>query len=159
MNKKTIVLLDIDYTIFDTKTLKDSNLTIFALYDEVLQVLKKLNETVELGIFSKGEEAFQKTKLYKTDIKHLFNEENVHIFDDKDINLNTVLNKYKEFKIFLVDDRLDVLSAAKKHNPAVFCIWVKRGPFAENEQNPQNFSPDATIENLSSLDIIISQNS
>ena len=51
MNKKTIVLLDIDYTLFDTKTFKDSGLTNYILYDEVLQVLGRLRGTVELGIF------------------------------------------------------------------------------------------------------------
>jgi len=157
MNKKTIVLLDIDYTIFDTKTFKDSGLTNFSLYNEVLQVLGKLKETVELGIFSKGNLVFQNTKLNKTGIKDLFNKEHVHVFEDKEINLNSVLEKYKDYKIFLVDDKLSILYDAKAYNPLVFSVWVKRGPFAENQEPLENFAPDATITDLSSLDKIINQ--
>jgi phosphoglycolate phosphatase-like HAD superfamily hydrolase len=157
MNKKTIVLLDIDYTLFDTKTFKDSGLTNYILYDEVLQVLGRLRGTVELGIFSKGEIEFQNAKLNKTEIKDFFNKDNVHIFEDKDININQVLEKYKDHRIFLVDDKLSILYAAKIYNPAVFSVWVKRGPFAQNQKPLAEFLPDVTLENLSSLDKIISQ--
>jgi phosphoglycolate phosphatase-like HAD superfamily hydrolase len=154
---RTVVLLDIDYTLFDTKTFKESSLTEYSLYTEVLHTLKKLKGVAELGIFSKGDSAFQNTKLRKTGIKNLFNEENIHVFEDKDVNINIVLEIYKDYKIFLVDDKLSVLYAAKSHNSAVVTIWVKRGPFAENQKPLANFSPDATIEDLSSLDKIINQ--
>jgi phosphoglycolate phosphatase-like HAD superfamily hydrolase len=157
MNKKTVVLLDIDYTLFDTKTFKDSGLTNYSLYSEVLGVLKKLKGTAILGIFSKGETEFQNTKLKQTGIKDFFNQDNVHVFEDKDVNINNVLEKYKDYRIFLVDDKLPVLYGAKTYNPAIFSIWVKRGPFAEKQEALEGFLPDATIENLSSLDKIILQ--
>jgi FMN phosphatase YigB (HAD superfamily) len=155
MKKKIVVLLDIDYTMFDTKTFKESGLQNYSLYSEVLQVLEKLRGVVQLGIFSKGDTGFQNTKLNQTGIKNFFSQDNVHIFDDKDVNLNSVLEKYKDCRIFLVDDKLSVLYQAKIYNPTVFSIWVKRGPFAENQKPLENFSPDATIKNLSSLDQII----
>jgi FMN phosphatase YigB (HAD superfamily) len=157
MKQKIVVLLDIDYTMFDTKTFKESGLKNYSLYSEVLQALEKLKGAAELGIFSKGETGFQNTKLSQTGIKDFFNQDNVHIFDDKDINLNNVLEKYKGYKIFLVDDKLTVLYQAKAFNSAVFCVWVKRGPFAQSQEPLENFSPDATIENISSLDKIIHQ--
>jgi FMN phosphatase YigB (HAD superfamily) len=159
MNKKIVVLLDIDYTLFDTKTFKESALTNFSLYDEVLPVLEKLKDVAALGIFSKGDIEFQNIKLKQTGISDFFNQEDVHIFEDKDVNLDKVIEKYKAYKIFLVDDKLSVLCQAKTHNPAIFSVWVKRGPFAERQEPIKDFYPDATIENLSSLDKIILQNS
>jgi len=156
---KTVVLFDIDYTIFDTKVFKDSGLTNYSLYTEVLPVLQKLKGIVDLGIFSKGVHEFQNTKLDKTAIGDFFVKDNVHIFEDKDINISKVLERYKDYKVFLVDDKLSVLFQAKTHNPAVFSVWVKRGPFAESQEPIANFSPDMTIENLSLLPEIIQQNS
>ena len=80
--KNKIVLLDIDYTLFDTKTFKDSNLTKYSLYDEILLVLPSLANVAELGIFSKGEDAFQNAKLQATGIENFFQQKNVHIFED-----------------------------------------------------------------------------
>ena len=57
--KNKVVLLDIDYTLFDTKTFKESSLKKYALYDEISAVLKDLANVAELGIFSKGEDTFQ----------------------------------------------------------------------------------------------------
>lgn len=155
---KIVVLLDIDYTLFDTKTFKESGLTNYSLYEEVLEMLEKLKGQVSLGIFSKGDAEFQNIKLMQTGIKDFFNQDNIHVFQDKDINIDKVLEKYKGYKIFFVDDKLSVLYAAKMQNVAVFSIWVKRGPFAENQEELKDFSPDVTVSNLSSLDEIILQN-
>jgi len=146
--KNKIVLFDIDYTLFDTKTFKDSNLTKFALYKEILPVLKSLATTAELGIFSKGEDSSQNVKLQETGIGNFFQQENVHVFEDKDENLKSVLDKYKNLKIYIVDDRLATLYSARAINSSVFTIWIKRGPFAQDETLLSNFSPDATINNL-----------
>jgi len=159
MNKKIVVLLDIDYTIFDTKTFKDSTLTIFSLYEEVFPVLKKLKNIASLGIFSKGNVEFQNIKLKQTGIIDFFDQANVHVFEDKEININIVLDKYKDYKVFLVDDKLGVLYTAKAHSTSIFTIWVRRGPFAQNQTQLENFLPDVEIENLSLLDKIILQNS
>ncbi len=148
---KPIVLFDIDYTLFDTAFFKQSKLLKHKIYADVMQVLDNLSAFALLGIFSKGESEFQKTKLEKTGIAKFFKEKNIHIFDDKDANLINILEKYKDSKIFLIDDKLSVLSSAKKHVPEVCVIWVKRGPFAENQQPIFGFVPDAEIKNLSEV--------
>jgi FMN phosphatase YigB (HAD superfamily) len=158
MKKKKMVLLDIDYTLFDTKTFKESSLKKYSLYNEVMLVLESLAKIAQLGIFSKGEIELQNVKLQKTGIKNFFNGKNIHIFEDKDLNLKDVLEKYKNFKIFLVDDKLTTLYNAKINTPSIFTVWVKRGPFAENQKPLENFSPDATINDFSSLNRIISRN-
>jgi len=157
LDKKSlsVVLFDIDYTLFDTAFFKESGLSQHKIYEEVMQVLDSLNEIAILGIFSKGEVAFQKTKLEKTGMRKFFEENNIHIFDDKDANLISVLEKYKDSKLFLVDDKLGVLCSAKKYMPQVIAIWVKRGPFAQNQKEIAGFTPDAEIKNLSEVVKII----
>ncbi len=149
--QKPIVLFDIDYTLFDTRKFKDSQLQDYNIYEEVMGILMQLSGFANLGIFSKGETEFQKTKLEKTGMMKFFKENNVHIFNDKDANLIKVLEKYKDFKLFLVDDKLGILYSAKKHMPQVFTIWVKRGPFAQVQKPIEGFSPDEQVENLSEV--------
>lgn len=151
-----IVLFDIDYTLFDTTLFKESALTKYALYDEVIPLLSKLATISELGIFSKGEEEFQKTKLQKTGIEKYFELGNIHIFEDKDSNMNKIIKQYEGNKIYLVDDKLEILFNAKKINPSIVAIWVKRGPFAQDEKLLDNFSPDITVVNLKEIISIIS---
>jgi FMN phosphatase YigB (HAD superfamily) len=154
--KNKIVLFDIDYTLFDTATFKDSSLTKFSLYKEIMPVLQALAGVAELGIFSKGEDSFQNLKLQETGIENFFRQENVHVFEDKDTNLKGVIDKYKDLKIYIVDDRLATLYNAKTISPAVSTIWIKRGPFAKDESLLYSFSPDATINNLTEVLSIVS---
>lgn len=150
-NKKPIVLFDIDYTLFDTAFFKQNGLSKHKAYEEVTQVLKNLSGFVRMGIFSKGEAQFQKTKLEKTGVAKFFKEENIHIFDDKDINLKKIIDKYKDSEIFLVDDKLEILCSAKMYLKQVFTIWVKRGEYAENQKPISGFIPDATVTNLNAI--------
>ena len=53
MNKQKFVLFDIDFTLFDTQTFKDSKLTKYTSYGEVISVLENLSKISELGIFYK----------------------------------------------------------------------------------------------------------
>ncbi len=145
---KKIVLFDIDYTLFDTDLFKESNLTTYKLYDEAKDVLEKLSSVAEVGIFSQGENTFQREKLKQTLIDSHFKEENIHIFARKDENIGSVLDKYKERDVFFVDDKLGVLKLAKDLNGDVFTIWVERGPFAANQENIIGFEPDAVVSNL-----------
>jgi FMN phosphatase YigB (HAD superfamily) len=157
--KNKIILLDIDYTLFDTKTFKDSNLTQYSLYEEILSVLPSLASVAELGIFSKGEDKFQNTKLQQTGIKNFFERENVHVFEDKDINLKNVIEQYNGSKIYLVDDKLATLYNAKINTPSVFTVWIKRGPFAEDKSLLDNFSPDSVVANLKEIIPIVTKDS
>jgi len=148
---KKIVLFDIDYTLFDTDEFKKSNLTVFKLYEEAESVLEELIQSCEVGIFSEGKDEFQREKLRQTLIHGRFQEKNIHIFLSKDDNIESVLQKHRGDDVFLVDDKLAVLSLAKNLDNNTFVIWVKRGPFAMNEENNQGFVPDATVSNLSEI--------
>ena len=119
---KPVILFDIDYTLFDTRKFKDSKLREYGIYDEIMEALTQLSSLVNLGIFSKGESEFQKTKLEKTGMIKFFKENNIHIFDDKDANLISVLEKYKTSRIFLVDDKLPLLYSAKNGLSCQFSV-------------------------------------
>lgn len=156
MNKKPIVLFDIDYTLFDTRKFKDSQLRDYNIYEEVMKALIQLSGLASLGIFSKGETEFQKTKLEKTGMMKFFKKNDIHIFEDKDASLISVLEKYKDSRIFLVDDKLGILHSAKKHMPQIITVWVKRGPYASSQDPIEDFAPSVTIDNLSNLYNIVS---
>jgi len=155
---KKIVLFDIDYTLFNTDDFKKSNLRDYYLYEETEKVLEEVSKIATLGIFSEGELEFQKTKLIKTNIQKYFNEDHTHIVEKKDLNLELVLSKFKDEKLYFIDDKLQILFNAKKVMPSIFTIWVKRGIYANAQKPIQNFKPDATIDNLSEVFGIVSKN-
>jgi len=155
---KPVVLLDIDDTLFNTALFKQSGLSEHKVYSEVMQTLDNLNNFATLGIFSKGETQFQKDKLEKTGLAKFFKEKNVHIFEDKNVNLIQAVTKYKDSKIFLVDDILEVLYSAKKNINQIFTIRVKRGRYAESQKEILGFTPDAQVENLAEVVRIVRSN-
>lgn len=152
---KPIVLFDIDDAMFNTAAFIQSDRLEYGIYEEVASVLSSLSNFATLGIFSEGEYEFQKAKLEKTGILKFFKRENIHIFQGKDLNLIQVINKYQGSRIYLVDDRLAVLSSAKKNAQQIFAIWVKRGRYAETQEKIEGFIPDSTILNLKELISII----
>lgn len=157
-NAKPIVLFDIDDILFDTATFIESGLSEYKLYEEVTRTLDSLNSFVTLGIFSKGENQFQKTKLEKTGLLKFFNKENIYIFKDKNANLTQVVNKYRDSKVFLVDDRLEILYFAKNNAKQIFTVWVKRGRYVESQKPIAGFTPDAKVENLEEVVRIVKSN-
>src|SRR3989344_7893215 len=151
MNKKPIVLFDIDYTLFDTAYFKKSYLTKHKVYEEVIDVLEKLSKIAILGIFSEGDLEFQRKKLNQTGIVDYFEKDSVHIVLNKLSEFEKILRKYEDRVTFFVDDKLSILFDAKKIFPKVVAIWVKRGVYAENQKEIPGFKPDAEVESLSEV--------
>lgn len=154
-----IVLIDIDDTMFNTALLKETDLTKFEMYEEVHDALEELSQVASLGIFSQGEVAFQMKKLQETNIHNYFIEEHMHIVEDKLETMTELLNTYTDKgKIYIIEDRLDVLQLAKNCDPNIFTIWMKRGRYAKKQRNPVRYIPDATINNLHQSVAIIKGN-
>lgn len=125
-------------------------------YNEVKAVLKKLGNSVKFGIFSKGHQVLQREKL--REIKHLFAADDINIAINKYTVLPDIIKKYNNFKIYIVDDTLNVLYEAKKISSNIYTVWVKRGIYAKNQKPIKNFVPDASIEDLRELiSIVISE--
>lgn len=149
--KKRFIFFDIDYTLFDTHEYKESQLTNLTLYEEIEQMLEEIPGEYTLGILSEGQEEFQKNKLLATKIDHHFDQQHIHIVVNKVENLPRLLDEYKNESIILVDDKLPILYNAKKILPSLFCIWIKRGPYAESQRPIPGFVPDAEIDSLKNL--------
>jgi FMN phosphatase YigB (HAD superfamily) len=148
-NSDIIILFDIDNTLFNTEKLKKSSLTIFELYDEVRDTLEELSKVAKLGILSQGELAFQQKKLKETNIEHYFSEEHKHIVEYKIEVMKDILQIYKgKANVFFIDDLLEALKLAKKIDPTVTTIWMKRGQYATTQKNHSNFTPDAIVTDL-----------
>lgn len=152
---KPVVLFDIDYTLFDTAFFKESGLSEHKIYEEVINVLENLSKIAILGIFSEGNINFQIRKLKETNIEKYFDKDNTHIVLNKLDELKEIFQRYKDRKFFFVDDKLTILSDAKKAFPDVFTIWVKRGPFAKMQKPIPDFNPDAQVEGLREIISII----
>ncbi len=153
MNK--IVLFDIDYTLFDTDHFKKSDLKEHKIYEEIIGVLEEVSKVAQIGIFSEGELLFQKNKLTKTKIMNFFKANHVYISKKKEDILESVLAKYKNNKLFLIDDKLMVLYKAKILAPSIFTIWIKRGVYAINQRPIEDFVPDYVAEDLNKVVEII----
>jgi len=128
------------------------------LYEETPDVLKLLSKQSTLGIFSKGDERFQKKKLKP--ILHFFDEKNIHIASNKYNLLPDAIKEYKDYKIIIVDDILNVLYQAKKLNKDITTVLVKRPVYHEtylaNQKPIEGFTPDFTVSNLRDIIPIVS---
>lgn len=126
--------------IFDPKNFRDN------LHKEVLNSLKKLVMIGEVGILSQGDKEFQNAKIVH--FKHLLNRDRVHIVTDKKSDMLGIFKNLENYKVYFVDDMLSMLRLAKKIDPSVVTIWMKRGRYAENQKKIPGFKPDAAITDL-----------
>ncbi len=156
---KKIVLLDIDDTIFNTAKFYSTNFKTYEMYEEVYETLKALSQIATLGIFSQGDVAFQKKKLVETNIDHLFQEKHIYIVEEKIQAIRGLIETYKDSgKLFVVEDRLEVLEKVKAHGENVFTIFMKRGRFAQNPRVVVTYQPDATVTDLHQIISLIQNN-
>jgi FMN phosphatase YigB (HAD superfamily) len=152
LDKKIVVLFDIDYTIFDTARFKETNFLEYRLFVEVAEVLRKISENAIVGIFSEGDLERQLRKIKETKIGHIFHRSHMHIVPRKDEVIEVMLKNYGEYdRLFLVDDKLTILYAAKKCKPDIFTVWVKRGYYAMKQEPIPGFQADAVIERLDEI--------
>ena len=95
-------------------------------------VVKNLADLAIIGIFSQGEENFQKSKI--AFLNALLNRDNVYIFPNKINQMKQAFNKYTGYEIFLVDDNLNVLTKAEDAYPNVYVILIDRNDrFGDNK--------------------------
>ncbi len=88
-------------------------------------VINSLSNSALIGIFSQGDENFQKKKILF--IKKVLDDENVYIFHDKLAQAKDVFSKYRDCEIFLVDDNLELLRKIKSIFPNISEVFIDRG--------------------------------
>lgn len=158
VKSKKIILFDIDNTLFNTLRFKSTNFEIFSVYDDVHETLTQLAKIADLGIFSEGDLAFQKEKLLQTNIENYFLKEHINIVPEKINAIEALVKKYNNShnQVFLIDDKLSILPVVKKHFPALFVIWIKRGEHAPTHPLIEGFTPDAEVDSLKEIIPLIS---
>lgn len=150
--KPTLILFDIDYTLFDTDLLKSTDLKVFRPFEEVPHVLTTLSDKCKMGILSEGELQFQTEKLQRTDILHFFDTEYIHIVDNKIERMPDILKKYtNDYQLIIVDDRLEILQKAKTEDISIYVLWVKRGTYALNQPSLDDFKADLEVTTLKNI--------
>ena len=85
------------------------------------EVLFSLKD-IRVGIFSKGDIGFQKMKIAK--FLDILEEDLIYVFHDKLKKLPQVLNSNRDSKLYLVDDKIDVLVAAKDIDENIKTIHI-----------------------------------
>ena len=136
--------------IIDPKTFREN------LHKDVLDSLNKLTKIGKVGILSQGDNEFQSAKIVH--FKHLLSRDHIHILSDKKSDMVRILKNLKEHDLYFVDDMLSMLQMAKKIQPSIVTIWMKRGRYAENQKAIPDFTPDAEAKNLSEVVKIIKEN-
>lgn len=136
--------------IFDPKNFRDN------LHKEVLSSLKKLTMIGEVGILSQGDKEFQNAKIIH--FKHFLSSDHIHILADKKSDMMNILKNLKDYKLYFVDDMPSMLRLAKKIDPSIVAIWIRRGRYAENQKDIPEFKPDAEVGDLSEVVGVIQRN-
>ncbi|HEX8965053.1 MAG TPA: hypothetical protein VF820_01310 [Patescibacteria group bacterium] len=121
-----------------------------SLYEDTVDVITQLakNKDIFLGIFSAGLLPVQRPKIKL--LEPFLNKEHIHIFEfKKGKALPNLLEKYKDSKLYMIDDIAEILYKAKQINDNITTILIRR------ENHPQayrqelaGFIPDKTITNL-----------
>lgn len=118
-------------------------------YPDVEFTLRTLKDMVRLGIFSQGDERLQGAKIEQSGFKDVFDKELMYIIKPKKLDFLPSLQKlHSKDKIYLIEDKLEILYEVNKKIPSIFTIWIKQGWYAENQKEIPDFKPDATITNL-----------
>lgn len=96
------------------------------LYPDVVGFLTELssNDTVLLTIHSTGDLRHQRRKIQE--ILHFFKDENIHIFRDKIAVIENTLEQYSDDNVIVIDDREEVLRAAKLVRENIQTVLVVR---------------------------------
>lgn len=110
-------------------------------------VIKSLANLAVLGVFSQGEENFQKRKI--AFLKGLLNDSDIYIFPNKFNQIKQVFGKYDGYEVFLVDDNIDLLIRVKSVYSNISTVLIDRdGRFGDNKDITK-------IKNLNELNSII----
>lgn len=138
--KSKELLQKIRELIFDQSLLREH------FHGDVISTFKELSRFGEIGIFSQGEENIQRAKLSR--VSQWISEKKIHVTPNKRQQLKKVFGQYKEYKVFFIDDILPILQEAKQISPSLTTIWIKRGRYAEVQEDIPGFKADASVLTL-----------
>lgn len=137
-NREELVSVFSDGDIIDKAVYKDA--------EEV--ILELTSKDILIGIFSAGPRALQSAKV-RSLLQH-FSEEHIYIHEvDKKQDIPLIVNTYKNYHIFVIDDLRDVLYSLKTAEPEITTILIKREDWTDRAKiTPSDFRPDREASNL-----------
>jgi len=129
---------------------EDKNFLASCVYDDIHATLETLSKNdLTLGIFSTGEKKLQMEKIDV--IGHFFNQEDIHIYPLKDIEIPRILKQYKDKKVYIIDDILRVLEEVDRQSASVTKIWITRKGASYHDGSDGKFMPTKHITSLSEV--------
>ncbi|MDP3974370.1 MAG: hypothetical protein Q8P65_00080 [bacterium] len=123
------------------------------LYPDTRLFLKKIQDTIDIYIFSKGEKLFQKAKIHP--LTNTIKLTKVFIFKNKFKKLNDTVKKFNGKKIFIIDDSPAIINKMKSIDNKIITIMIKRPKFNKNYDYSKKTLADYVVKNLISAVKII----
>ena len=122
------------------------------LYPKSLEVIKHLQNFAQVVILSDGDVVFQPRKVLRSGLWNAVDGK-VLIYIHKENELTQIERKYPAKHYVMVDDKLRILSAIKKHwGNRVTTIFVRQGHYATDPDILAEYpSADISIENIGEL--------
>ena len=122
------------------------------LFPQALEVVKHVGRWGKPVILSDGDVVFQPRKIEQSGLFDAV-EEQVLIYIHKEQELDDVERRYPADHYVLVDDKLRILTAVKKHWGArVTTVFPRQGHYARDAEALRTFPPaDLTIERIGDL--------
>jgi FMN phosphatase YigB (HAD superfamily) len=122
------------------------------LFPESLDAVEYARQFGQPVILSDGDVVFQPRKIDRSGLYEIF-EGNVLIYIHKELELDDVEAKYPATHYVMVDDKVRILAAIKKHwGERVTTVFPRQGHYAlDVAQVAQYPKPDITIERIGEL--------
>ncbi len=122
------------------------------LYPKSLEVIKHLQNFAQVVILTDGDVVFQPRKVLRSGLWNAVDGK-VLIYIHKENELAQIERKYPAKHYIMVDDKLRILSAIKKHwGNRVTTIFVRQGHYAADPNILAEYpSADISIENIGEL--------
>ena len=138
ISKKFNIEINTIQTLFWDQKLIDKH-----LYKDT-DIFFQISTKTKMGVFSKGDYKFQKSKLKR--FGKLIRNADIHVFPNKIEKFLEILKNYSDHNIYLIDDEIDVLSEAKDINRNIFTILINR-----KKKHVKNDKIDLQISSLSQI--------
>ena len=141
---------------FDSKVLVVSQFLVnypFAnrLFPESLDVVERARAWGPVVILSDGDVVFQPRKIERSGLADAV-DRNILIYVHKEEALDDVERRYPAERYVMVDDKLWLLHAIKKHwRTRVTTVWPKQGHYVTDDRVRTLPPPDVTIERIGGL--------
>jgi FMN phosphatase YigB (HAD superfamily) len=121
------------------------------LFPESLDVVERARAAGPAVIVSDGDVVFQPRKIERSGLMEAV-DRNILIYVHKEQELDDVERRYPAEHYVMVDDKLWLLHAIKRHwGGRVTTVWPKQGHYVSDARVPSLPRPDVTLERIGEL--------